>query len=71
MSDPFCGNFVMLGELVGARAIEVLPAFQSLFLEELHPSKPVQEAIDKFVATRQLNNHPIVVSHWDRKRIKR
>ena len=60
-----------LGELVGARAIEVLPAFQGLFLEEPHPSGPVQEAIDKFVATRQLNNHPIVVSHWDRKQIKR
>jgi hypothetical protein len=35
-----------LGELVGARATEVLPALQSLFLEELHPSGPVQVAID-------------------------
>jgi hypothetical protein len=60
-----------LGELVGARAMQVLPALQSLFLEELHPLRPVQEAIDKFVATRQLINHPIVVSHWDRKQIKR
>jgi hypothetical protein len=60
-----------LGELVGARAIEVLPALQSLFLEELHPSGPVQEATDKFVVTRQLSNHPIVVSYWDRKKGKR
>ena len=56
-----------LGELVGARAIEVLPALQSLFLEELHPLGPVQKAIDKFLATRQLSNHPIAVSHWDGK----
>jgi hypothetical protein len=60
-----------LGELVGARATEVLLALQSLFLEELHPSGPVQEAIDKFVAARQLSNHPIVVSHWNRKQGKR
>jgi hypothetical protein len=60
-----------LGELVGARATEVLPALQSLFLEEPHPLGPVQEAIDKFVATRQLSDHPIVVSRWDRKQLKR
>ena len=61
----------VVGELVGARAIEVLPALHSLVLEESYPSGPVQEAIDKFVATRQLSNHPIVVSHWDRKQGKR
>lgn len=60
-----------LGELVGPRATEVLPALQGLFLEDLHPSKPVQEAVDKFVTTRQLSNRPIVVSHWDRKKGKR
>ena len=60
-----------LGELVGPRATEVLPALQSLFLEELHPLRPVQEAVDKFVTTRQVSNHPIVVSHWDRKLGKR
>ena len=52
---------------VGERAIEVLPALQSLFLEELHPSGPVEEAIGKFVAARQLAGHLIIVSHWDRK----
>jgi hypothetical protein len=55
-----------LGELVGARATEVLPALQSLFLEP-KPSEPVQKAIHKFVATRQLSNHPIVISHWNGK----
>jgi hypothetical protein len=56
-----------LEELVGERATEVLPALQSLFLEEGKPSEPVQEAIDKFVATRRLSNHPIVISHWNGK----
>jgi len=61
-----------LQELVGERATEVLPALQSLFLEELHPLGRVQEAIDKFVAARQLSNHPtIVVSHWDKEMDKR
>ncbi len=55
-----------LHELVGERVIEVLPALQTLFLGEDHPSGPVQEAIGKFVAARQLAGHPIIVSHWDR-----
>ncbi len=60
-------NRARLEELVGERATEVLPALQSLFLEELKPSEPVQKVIDKFVATRQLSNHPIVISHWNGK----
>ena len=54
-----------LQELVGERVIEVLPALQTLFLEEPLPSGPVQESIGKFVAARQLAGHPIVVSRWD------
>jgi len=46
--------------------IEVLPALQCLFLEKLHPSGTVQEDIDKFVAARQLVEHPITVSLWER-----
>jgi len=53
--------------LSGERVTEVLPALQSLFLEELHPSGPVQEAIEKFVAARKLAGYPIAVSHWDGK----
>jgi hypothetical protein len=45
----------------------VLPALQSLFLEELHPSGPVREAIEKFVAARELAGHPVAVSYWDGK----
>jgi len=56
-----------LQELVGGRVTEVLPTLQSLFLEEIHPSGPVQEGIDQFVAARQLASHPIAVSSWVRK----
>jgi hypothetical protein len=52
-------------ELAGERVTEVLPALQSLYLEELHPSGPVQGAIEKFVAARRLAGLPIAVSYWD------
>ena len=55
-----------LQELVGGRATELLPALQSLFLEELHPSGLVEEAIGRFVGVRQSSNHPIAVSPWKR-----
>jgi hypothetical protein len=51
-----------LQELAG----EVLPSLQNLFLEDLQSSGPVQGAIEKFVAARQVAGHPIAVSHWDR-----
>jgi hypothetical protein len=51
-----------LQELVGGRTTEVLPALQSLFLEELHPSGRFDKAIGKFVAARQLSNHPVAIS---------
>jgi len=52
-----------LQELVGGRTTEVLPALQSLFLEELRSSGPVEEAIGKFVAARQLSNHPVAIKN--------
>ena len=51
-----------LRELAG----EVLSSLQNIFLEDPHPSGPVQEAIEKFVAARQLANHPVAVSRWGR-----
>jgi hypothetical protein len=51
-----------LQELVG----EVLPSLQKLFLWDVHLSGPVQGAIGKFVAARQLAGHPVVVCQWDR-----
>ena len=53
-----------LQELVGGRAIEVLPALQTLFVEETLPSG-VQETIDKFVAARELAGHPVAISRWE------
>jgi hypothetical protein len=41
---------------------EVLPALQNVFLEELEPSGPIREAIEQFVAARQVTSHPF----WDR-----
>jgi hypothetical protein len=57
-----------LQELVGGRATEALPTLEKIFLEGLPPSGPVQEGIGKFVATREVTSHPIVVSRWDRGR---
>ena len=53
-----------LRELVsGEGGIEILPALRSVFLEEPLPLGPVQDAIGKFVAARQLADQPITVSH--------
>jgi len=56
-----------LQKLVGGRATEALPALQELFLEEIHPSRPVKKAIGRFVAARRLLNHPITISQWERR----
>jgi len=49
-----------LQELAGERPTEVLPALQNLTLRTYrwHPSGPVKEAIEQFIATRQLYTHP-------------
>lgn len=46
---------------------EVLPALQNLFIASLQPSgpvAPVQEAIGRFAAARELSGHPVVVQRW-------
>jgi hypothetical protein len=59
-----------LQELTGERTMEVLPVLNSLFLEGLEPSGPMQEAIKPFVSARQLSDHPVVIHsetpplHW-------
>jgi hypothetical protein len=55
-----------LGKLVGSRVTEVLPALQCLFLEGLHTSGPVLEAVSPFIDARRLSTHPIAASCWDR-----
>ena len=56
-----------LQELVGERVPGVLPALQTFFLEESLTSGPVQEVIERFVTGRQLANHPITISRWERR----
>ena len=53
-----------LEELVGSRITEVLPRLQNIFVEGLEPSGPFQKKIGRFVATRQLSDHPIAISDW-------
>ena len=58
----------VLQELVGSRVTEVLPSLQNIFLEglRLEPSGYLQANIGQFVAARQLSDHAIVISDWDK-----
>ena len=67
LSKEFAPRIVSaLQELVGSRTMEVLPALQNIFLEELQSSGPVQEGIGKFVDARQPSGHSITISLWER-----
>ena len=55
-----------LQELVESGMTEVLPTLQNVFLEGQQPSGPLLEGIGKFVAARQLSDHLITVSLWER-----
>jgi len=59
-----------LKESTGDRAKGVLPALRELFLERLKPSGWLWEAVQLFVATRQLSNRPITVQNWEPKSMK-
>ena len=64
ISPTFLPHIVpALQVLVGERAIEVLPALRTLFLDEPLASRPVEEIIGQFVAARWLASHPIAVSY--------
>jgi hypothetical protein len=67
ISREFAPHIAPALQELGGRVTEVLPALQSIFLEEPLPSGPVQEAIGQFVAARQRASHPITVSSWERK----
>jgi hypothetical protein len=54
-----------LQELSGERVTDVLPALQNLFFTGPMPSGPVKEAIQKFIAARQLAGFPVTVRHRD------
>ena len=55
----------VLQALVGEKVMDVLPVLESISLEGLESSGPVQEAIGKFVAARQALGRPVAVSHWN------
>ena len=61
------GIATALQGLVAETVAEVLPALQTVFLKT-PPSEPIQEAIEKFAAARQLFDHPITVPRWEIKR---
>ena len=66
-----CKKFVpriapALGELVGARTTEVLPALENLFLEGLQTSGPSHVGIEQLVSARRPTGHPVAVSCWDK-----
>jgi hypothetical protein len=64
LSEQFAPHIAAaLQELTRA---EVLPTLQNLFLEEFRPSEPLQEGIRQLISARQLTNHPIAVSLWER-----
>ena len=54
-----------LQDVVGERVTEVLPALRNLFLAELQPSGPAQQAIGQYVCARRLSTHPIAVFQWN------
>ena len=60
------GIATTLQELVGGRIAVVLPRLQNIFVEGLEHSGPIQENIGQFVAARQLSDHPIDISVWDK-----
>jgi F-box-like len=60
------GIAAALQDLVRGRIMEVLPSLQNILVEALEPSGPFQENIWQFVAARQLCDHPIVISVWDK-----
>ena len=54
-----------LQELVGERVTEVLPNLQSIFLDCLQEPESVPEAMQQFIAARQLSDRPIAISYWN------
>jgi len=51
--------------LPAERVSEVLPALENVFISELEPFGPVNEAISKFADARQLSGHPVSIHGWE------
>ena len=62
-----------LRKLAGHTETDVLPALQDIFLEDLQdlfrkepPSRLLQEAVQQFIAAKQLSGHAVTSHEWDR-----
>ena len=55
-----------LQDVVGGRVTGVLPALQTLFLEEPPPSGPLQETTGQFIPARRHSSRRIAISRWER-----
>ena len=55
-----------LQEITVGRTTEVLSTLQNLYLEGFQPSESVEEGIEQFISARQLTNHPVAISVWDK-----
>ena len=65
-----CGQLVghvapVLGELIGERVAEELPALQNIFVEDPLPSgsHPWKKEIGQFITARQISGTPVAVHH--------
>ncbi|KAI0290298.1 hypothetical protein BC826DRAFT_1106533 [Russula brevipes] len=56
---------LVLQELIGERATEVLPNLRDLFLGGSVTPEPVQKAIQPFVDARRLADRPIAIRRWE------
>ena len=52
--------------LTGERATEALPALRGIYIQPHHAPGAVREALEPFIAARQLSGHPVVVHHTER-----
>jgi len=50
-----------LQELTGEVTTQVLPALNSLYLEEYERSRSEQQALDTFITARQHSGHPVAI----------
>jgi hypothetical protein len=67
LSKKFASHIApALQEIAGGGTTEVLPTLQNLFLEGFQPSESVQEGIERFISARQVTDHPVAISVWDR-----
>ncbi|KAI0003331.1 hypothetical protein BJV74DRAFT_525123 [Russula compacta] len=65
LAIPFA---VALRDLTQDRVMEVLPSLRSLSFEGPHPSRSLQETVERFLALRMKSNHPVSLDPWKRDR---